>query len=422
MLWMALRIALRSMALRDSAATLATTGSIRLRYCSKSSSSLRLRSTRRISPSAACESLSSRVTKVPPLRPRRDSTMPAASSMRSACWMVGRPTPNMPASSRSAGSDSPGLISRSEMWRRICSATYACARSCWMRSKRTPVAASVPSVLTATHRPRPELRDVFDEVGEQLLAALPDTWREPDRLFQQSVGVDAITVQLVAIGLDPAVHDLRRHLGVELQPEAPSDDIGLRPDLGVRDQPRLRRKRERVEVPLEPRACGDEVRLARLDVDPADLGAVGAKRLAAHRAGEKLTAKAEPQHRHVSLDRFSKQVRLSADEGLGVVERGELRTERRDHVVVARVVRPLVEVDAMYVDLRALRIKPFAQVSRRRRLFVLQDQRLEPSAHATGLASSLLSSSFATCCSAPAYRSTISASSASVLVNGGANS
>src|SRR5438445_2128515 len=373
MLWMALRIALMSMALRDSAATLATTGSIRLRYWSKSSSSLRLRSTRRISPSAACESLSSRVTKVPPLRPRRDSTMPAASSMRSACWIVGRPTPNIPASSRSAGSDSPGLMSRSEMCRRICSATYSWARSCWMRSKRTAVGASVPFVLTATHRLRPELRDVLDEVGEQLLAALPDLWREPDRLFEQGVGVDAIPVQLVAVGLDPAVHDLRRHLGVELQPEAPSDHVCLRPDVGVGDEPRAGWQGEGVEMPLEPRARGDEVWLFCAHIDPADLGAVGPKRLAAHRPGEQLPAEAEPQHRHVGLDCFSKQVRLSADERLGVVEGGELRAERRDHVVVARVLRPLVEVDAVHVDLGALRIEPFAQVSRRRRLFVLQD-------------------------------------------------
>src|SRR5207237_4248609 len=147
-------------------------------------------------------------------------------------------TPNMPASSRSAGSDSPGWMSRSEMWRRICSATYSWARSCWMRSKRTPVAASVPSVLTATHRLRPELRDVLDEVGEQLLAALPDLWREPVGLFEQGVGVDAIPVQLVAVGLDPAVHDRRRHLGVELQPQAPADYVCLRPDLGVGHEPR----------------------------------------------------------------------------------------------------------------------------------------------------------------------------------------
>src|SRR5438270_2445927 len=293
MLWMALRIALMSEALRDSAATLATTGSIRLRYWSKSSSSLRLRSTRRISPSAACESSSSLVTNVPPLRPRRDSTMPAASSMRSACWMVGRPTPNIPASSRSAGSDSPGLISRSEMWRRICSATYSWARSCWMRSKRTPIGASVPLVLTATHRPWPELRDVVDEVGEQLLAALPDGWREPVGLFEQRVGVDAVAVQLVAIRLDPAVHDLGRHLGVELQAEAPSYYVCLRPDLGVGVQPRARRERKRVEVPVEPGTGSDEVRLARLDGDPADLRAVGAKRLAAHRPGVELAAEAQ---------------------------------------------------------------------------------------------------------------------------------
>src|SRR5437868_4243923 len=236
MLWIALRMALRSAALRDSAATRTTTGSMRRRYWSRSSSSLRLRSTRRISSSAACESSSSLVTNVPPLRPRRDSTIPAASSMRSACWMVGRPTPNMPASSRSAGSDSPGLMSRSEMWRRICSATYSWARSCWMRSKRTAVGASVPSVLTATHRLRPELRDVFDEVGEQLLAALPDTWREPDRLFEQGVGVDPIAVQLVAIGLDPAVHDLGRYLGVELESQAATGYVRLRSHIGLRNQ------------------------------------------------------------------------------------------------------------------------------------------------------------------------------------------
>src|SRR5437868_4251883 len=260
MLWIALRMALRSAALRDSAATRTTTGSMRRRYWSRSSSSLRLRSTRRISSSAACESSSSLVTNVPPLRPRRDSTIPAASSMRSACWIVGRPTPNMPASSRSAGSDSPGLIRRSEICRRICSATYSCARSCWMRSKRTPVGASVPFVLTATHRLRPELRDVLDEVGEQLLAALPDTWREPDRLFEQGVGIDAFAIQLVAIRLDPAVHDVRGHLGVELQPQAPSDYVGLRPDVGVGDEPGARRKGEGVEVPVEPGTGGDEVR------------------------------------------------------------------------------------------------------------------------------------------------------------------
>src|SRR5207302_10080784 len=100
-----------------------------------------------------------------------------------------------------------------------------------MRSKRTAVGGSVPFVLTATHRLRPEFRDVLDEVGEQLLAALPDAWREPVGLFEQSVGIDAVTVQLVAIRLDPAVHDLRGHLGVELQPQAPSDYVCLRPDL-----------------------------------------------------------------------------------------------------------------------------------------------------------------------------------------------
>src|SRR5438105_10842222 len=247
MLWMALRIALRSMALRDSAATLATTGSIRLRYCSRSSSSLRLRSTRRISSSAACESSSSLVTKVPPLRPRRDSTMPAASSMRSACWMVGRPTPNMPASSRSAGSDSPGLIRRSEMWRRICSATYSWARSCWIRSKRTPVVISEPFVLTATGTLRAQPGDAAQEPVEEAIASPPDLRGKAVRLLQQRVGVDPIAVELVAVGLDPALHDLRRHLWMKLQAQASPDDVGLRRDVGLCDELRARRQREGIE-------------------------------------------------------------------------------------------------------------------------------------------------------------------------------
>src|SRR5438270_284809 len=283
MLWIALRMALRSAALRDSAATRTTTGSMRRRYCSRSSSSLRLRSTRRISSSAACESSSSLVTNVPPLRPRRDSTMPAASSMRSACWIVGR------------------------------------------------------------------------------------------------------------------------HLGVELQAEAPSYYVCLGPDLGVGDQPGARRKRERVEVPVEPGTGGDEVWLARLDCDPADLRAVGAKRLAAHRPREELAAEAQAEHRHVGLDRVAQEVGLAANEWLGVVEGGELRAERRDHVVVARIRNVVVEVDAEDLDVRVLLVEPLFQVAGRGRLFVLQDQGFEPVlAHETGLASSLLSSSFATRCSVSA--------------------
>src|SRR6202035_4625547 len=69
-----------------------------------------------------------------------------------------------------------------------------------------------------------------------------------------------------------------------------------------------------------------------------------------------------------------------------------------------------------------LLVEPFTQQARRRWLLVLDDQRFQPRRrHQTGLGMSLVSSSFATFLTAAAKRSTISASSASVLVNGGAN-
>src|SRR6202140_2767504 len=76
----------------------------------------------------------------------------------------------------------------------------------------------------------------------------------------------------------------------------------------------------------------------------------------------------------------------------------------------------------MNVDLRLLIVKPFREVSRGWGFFVLQDQDLEPAGHRAGLGSSFVSSSRATFRTATANRSTISPSSASVLVNGGAKS
>src|SRR6266566_2281384 len=140
--------------------------------------------------------------------------------------MVGRPTPNITASSRSAGSDSPGLIRRSEMWRRICSATYSCARSCWIRSKRTPVEISAPFVLTATDTLSSQPRDIAQEAVEETRASPPDLGREAMSFFEQRVGVDSVAVELVAVGLDPALHDLRRHFGMKLQAQASPDHVG----------------------------------------------------------------------------------------------------------------------------------------------------------------------------------------------------
>src|SRR5438445_1446477 len=275
--WIALRISARSGLRRAAAATRATAGSMSPRYWSRSSSSLRCRMTRRISSSAASESLSRWVTNVPPLRPRRASTSPPASSMRSAFWMVGRPTPNITASSRSAGSDSPGLIRRSEMWRRICSATYSCARSCWIRSKRTPVVISEPLVLTATGTLRAQPGDAAQEPVEEALAPPPDLGGKAVRLLQQRVGVDPIAVELVAVGLDPALHDLRRHLWMKLQAQASPDHVGLRRDVGLCDELRARREREGIELPVKPQPLGNEIGVLGPHGEPADLRMLGAK-------------------------------------------------------------------------------------------------------------------------------------------------
>src|ERR1700686_937302 len=75
----------------------------------------------------------------------------------------------------------------------------------------------------------------------------------------------------------------------------------------------------------------------------------------------------------------------------------------------------------MNVEVRLLLVEPFREVPRWRGLFVLEDQDLELAGHRTGLASSLDSSSEATLRTEAEKRSTISASSASGLVKGGAN-
>ena len=237
------------------------------------------------------------------------------------------------------------------------------------------------------------------------------------------VRVDAVAVELVPVGADPAVHDLRRHLGVELEAEAPSDDVGLRAHLGVGDQLRARRQGEGVEVPLEPRAFGMSSGSFGPHRQPADLRAVGAERLAAEHARHELAAKAEAEDGYVVFCGLSHQLRLAVDERNRVVEGCELRAERRDELVVARVGHLFLEVDPKDVDVCVLLVEPLTQQAGRRRLLVLDDQGFQLRCrHHTGLGSSFVSSSFATCRTEAAKRSTISASSASVLVNGGANS
>jgi hypothetical protein len=91
--------------------------------------------------------------------------------------------------------------------------------------------------------------------------------------IEQGVGVDAIAVELMPVGLDPVLHDFGGHLGVKLQTKASSEDVGLGPGIAARDQLGAAWKGERVEVPVEPRACRDELRVVRLDWQPADFRA-----------------------------------------------------------------------------------------------------------------------------------------------------
>ena len=68
---------------------------------------------------------------------------------------------------------------------------------------------------------------------------------------------------------EPVVDDRRRHLGMELQPDAGPDGEGLQARGGARQLRGARREVEDVLVPGEPAPA---VAVVALDVDPADLG------------------------------------------------------------------------------------------------------------------------------------------------------
>ena len=72
-------------------------------------------------------------------------------------------------------------------------------------------------------------------------------------------------------------------------------DEGLRADARSRRELALPAGRERVEVPLEPGAVGDEVGLVRADRKPADLLLLGPEDLPAEHAGQELTAEADAE-------------------------------------------------------------------------------------------------------------------------------
>src|SRR5439155_20742275 len=116
----------------------------------------------------------------------------------------------------------------------------------------------------------------------------------------------------------------------------------------------------------------------------------------------------------------------------GLVVGGELRAERHDQVVVAGLGLLLFEVDAEHRHVGSLVLEPPADRARRGGALVLDHQRAEPGrpgAHrsrprpgaAVARTASCDSTSSATWRTDSASRATISGSSSSVVVNGGAN-
>ena len=164
---------------------------------------------------------------------------------------------------------------------------------------------------------------------------------------------------------------------MELQAEAASGDERLRADVGLGDHRRSRRRGERVEVPLEPRALGHQLRVGAAHRQPADLGPRAAEHLAAEHPGQHLAAEAEAEHGDVRVDGSAHETRLARHERLRVVERRELRAERDDEVVLGGVDLAVVDVDPERLDDRPVRVEPLGDESRGRGLLVLEDQRAQ---------------------------------------------
>ena len=181
-------------------------------------------------------------------------------------------------------------------------------------------------------------------------------------------------------------------------------------------------------MPLEPGPLRHEVRTRAPHRQPPDLGG-RPEPLPTEDPGEELTTEAQPEDRHIRVHRTLHESCLPRDEGLRVIEGRELRAERDDQVEAARVDVALLEVDAAEVDLGAALGEPRGHVARRRRVLVLEDQRpkgrVDPAHPPTsclviGVVWSSASTSSATARTASANRATISSSSSSGVVNGGA--
>ncbi len=74
------------------------------------------------------------------------------------------------------------------------------------------------------------------------------------------------------------------------------------------------------------------------------------------------------------FDRGAHQSSLSRHEWLRVVERGELRAEGDDEVVVGGIDLAVFEVDPVRLHVGAVLCEPSIDVPRRRRVLVLEDQ------------------------------------------------
>ena len=260
------------------------------------------------------------------------------------------------------------------------------------------------------------------------------------RLLEQAIRVDAVLVELVAIGDHPRVHDLGRYLGVELDSETPANRKRLRTDVGLGENPCSGGNRECVEVPLEPGSAGNEVGVVRLDREPSNLLLLRPEDLAPERPGEQVASEADPEDRHIRLGGSLQQVDLVGDPFDAVLVGAELRPQRDDQAKVPRIqIVRIFLIDPEDLDLGAPVPEPWLDQPRRRRPLVLDHERapvrpgrrcvahrcvahrpFTPTAGPT--AWSFPSTAPHTSRATAAKRSTISASSSSVAVNAGAKS
>ena len=165
---------------------------------------------------------------------------------------------------------------------------------------------------------------------------------------------------------------------MELQPERSPRDERLHPHVGLGHDPRVRRRAEHVEVPLEPRALRDQVRLPGSHGQPPDLGLVRAVVLGAEHAGEHWP----PKHRPRTGTSSSTARRMSVASRSRTAwcrrtPRTRSRATRRGRTRSGRRRGPRGRSGTSRPRRRARRAIPLR--GRRRGVFFLQDQRAKAS-------------------------------------------